>query len=74
MQLVSDLSSYPELEDIRNEVINGKYDEPADEEDQEEMRGWLMDDNSPDAMFTMFGFKIPTKQEREQRNKNKILN
>lgn len=66
IQLVNDLSAYPELNDIRNDVINGKYDEKADLEDQAEMRGWLMDENSPDAMFTMLGFEVPTKIEREQ--------
>lgn len=71
MQLVEDLSKFPELEIIRREVIQGKYDEPAD---QEEMRGWFMDDNSPDAMFTMLGFKIPTSEERERRKKGKVLN
>ena len=45
--LVNDLSQFPELNEIRNDVMNGKYDETADAEDQEEMRGWLMDDNSP---------------------------
>lgn len=74
MQLVADLQKFPELEDIRQEVMNGKYDEPADGEDQQEMRGWLMDDNSPDGMFTMLGFEIPTKEEREQRKKGKMLN
>jgi hypothetical protein len=74
VQLVKDLSEFPELEDIRQEVMNGKYDEPADKEDQEEMRGWLMDDNSPDGMFTMLGFEVPTKEEREKRNKGKMLN
>lgn len=74
MQLVQDLSLFPELEDVRQDVINGKYDEPADKEDQEEVRGWLMDDNSPDGMFTVLGFEIPTKEERETRKKGKILN
>jgi hypothetical protein len=74
VQLVSDLSIFPELADIRREVIEGKYDEPADDEDQEEMRGWLMDDNSPDALFEQLGFKVPTKEERELRKKGKLLN
>lgn len=74
VQLVKDLGEYPELIDIQQEVMDGKYDEAADEEDQQEMRGWLMDDNSPDAMFTMFGFAVPTPEEREQRKKSKQFN
>jgi len=74
VQLVKDLSVFPELEDVRQDVMNGKYDEPADKEDQEEMRGWLMDDNSPDGMFTMLGFEIPTKEEREKRKNGKLFN
>ena len=66
MFLVNELAAYPELSDIRQEVMNGTYDEPADKEDQAEMRGWLMDDNSPDVMFTTLGFAVPTKEEREQ--------
>lgn len=74
MQLVSDLSVYPELNDVIIEVINGKYDEPADKEDQEEMRGWLMDDNSSDQMFKALGFQIPTKEERKLRKRQKLNN
>ena len=66
IQLVHDLGQFPELSDIRQQVMDGVYDESADAEDQAEMRGWLMDDNAPDAMFKELGFDIPTKQEREQ--------
>lgn len=74
IQLVNDLSQFPELSDIRQQVMDGVYDEPADEEDQAEMRGWLMNDNSPDEMFTVLGFKAPTKQEREDWKKKAKLN
>lgn len=73
MQLVDDLSKFEELAKFRQDVIDGVYDEPADKEDQEEMRGWLIDDNSPDAMFTMLGFEPPTKEERELRKKQKKI-
>jgi hypothetical protein len=63
--LVNELAAFPELSDIRQQVMDGVYDEPADKEDQAEMRGWLIDDNSPDGMFTALGFEIPTKEERE---------
>lgn len=74
IQLVQDLVPFPELEDIKQDVMKGKYDEPADLEDQAEMRGWLMDDNSPDGMFTMLGFTPPTKEEREARKRSKTDN
>jgi len=74
MQLVSDLGVFPELKDIRQQVMDGVYDEPADKEDQAEMRGWLMDEGSPDAMFTTLGFDVPTKQEREQWKKKSKFN
>lgn len=64
IQLVQDLSKYPELEDIKQDVMNGKYDEPADEQDQQEMRGWLIEDGSPDALFDELALKRPTEAER----------
>lgn len=74
MQLVEDLSVYPELNDIRMQVIDGVYDEKADEEDQEEMRMWLLDDNASDTLFKALGFKVPTKEEREQHHSKRLLN
>lgn len=74
LQLVQDLGQFPELEDIRQDVINGKYDEPADKLDEAQMRGWLLDDDAPDAMFEVFGFKVPTEQERQQWHNKKLLN
>jgi len=64
VQLVQDLSNFPELADVANEVMNGIYDEPADAEDVEEMRSWLMADNAPDQMFIEMGMKVPTREER----------
>jgi hypothetical protein len=74
MKLVDDLGTFDELRDIRQQVMDGKYDDPCDPDDQEEMRGWLMDDNSTDAMFTMLGFKIPTQEERTARKNGKAFN
>lgn len=65
VQLVADLERFPELSDIRQDVMNGKYDEPADEQDQEEMRGWLIQDGAGDAMFEAMKLKPPTKAERK---------
>lgn len=74
LKLVEDLSAFPELNNIREEVIGGKYDEPADLEDQQEKRGWLIDDNSPDALFEQLGLKVPTMQERSDWKNKKNLN
>jgi hypothetical protein len=74
IQLVSDLSDFPELSDIRQRVMDGEWDDPADEEDQEEMRGWLMDDNAPDEMFKQLGFRVPSSKERMQWKMKKTFN
>lgn len=74
IQLVADLSQFPELIDIQQQVMDGVYDEPADKEDQAEMRGWLMDEDSPDGMFTALGFDVPTKEERRQWKEKSKLN
>ncbi|HEY3406440.1 MAG TPA: hypothetical protein VGK59_23795 [Ohtaekwangia sp.] len=64
VQLVTDLSVFPELDDIKKDVMEGKYDEVADEQDAAEMRGWLIEDGAPDSLFKEFGFKVPTEAER----------
>lgn len=74
IQLVSDLSKFPELSDIKNDVMSGVYDESADAEDQKEMKGWLIDENFPDSMFEILGFKIPTSEERIQWKMKKTFN
>lgn len=72
--LVGHLSQFPELSDIKQQVMDGMYDEPADEEDKAEMRGWLMDENSPDSAFKTLGFAIPTEQERKDWKQKSKLN
>lgn len=64
VQLCQDLQKFPELQDLMQEVMNGKYDEPADEQDQQEMRGWLIEDGAPDGVFKELGFDPPTQAER----------
>jgi hypothetical protein len=64
VQLVSDLREFPELSDITERVVRGDFDETADEQDQEEMRGWLIDDGAPDELFNELGLKLPTEAER----------
>lgn len=41
--LVNDLAVFPELQDIRQDIINGVYDETADEADKDVMREELKD-------------------------------
>lgn len=43
-ELYEQLSDFPELADIANDVFNGVYDESADEQDKETMRNWLEPD------------------------------
>lgn len=74
IQLVTDLSAFPELAEIRQRVMDGEWDDPADEEDAEEMRGWLMDDDVPDAMFKQMGFRVPSSKERRQWKMKKTFN
>lgn len=74
MQLIQDLAEFPELIDISQQVIDGKYDESPDKEDDFQIATWLMDDNSPDVMFEMLGLKVPTNEEREKWHQKKFLN
>ena len=67
VQLVSDLDEFPELEDIKQRVIHGEFDESSDETDQQEMRGWLIQDGAPDALFEHLNLKVPSEAERKLR-------
>ncbi len=74
MQLVEDLGKFPELNSLRQDVMEGVYDESADAQDVAEMRCWMMDGNQPDEMFRQLGISVPTKKEREDWPKKKMLN
>lgn len=50
IELVRDLDSYPELSEIRAKVIDGYYDEEADEDDKEDMRSY-----TPKSMWKALG-------------------
>ncbi len=65
VQLVKDLSQFPELRDIAEDVMNGIYDEQADEQDVQEMRGWLIEDGAGDALFDELNLDRPTPAERK---------
>lgn len=73
IKLVEDLSHFPELSDIRKEVIDGKYDEETDDEDALQIRMDLLRGKAPDAMFSIMGFEIPTKEERVFFNQKNIV-
>jgi|GEM_PF-1467724 hypothetical protein len=47
---VSESTNIPELQDLRNRIMNGEFDEEADEEDKAEMRKDL-----PASMWASFG-------------------
>ncbi len=57
MTLVEHLGKFPELSDIRQRVIHGEFDDPADDLDKEVMRQELIADNAPDFMFDQLGLK-----------------
>lgn len=64
VQLVKDLSEFKELAGIRQRVMDGDFDEQADAQDVEEMRGWLIKDGASDAIFIEMKMKPPTQAER----------
>lgn len=65
MQFIIDTEPFAqELADLRQAIINGDYDESADEQDIKMMRDELLADGSPDVFFSQLGFAVPTPQER----------
>ena len=48
IEVVNKLSKFPELDHIRQAVINGEYDESPDEEDKAQLRKEL--ENDPDLL------------------------
>jgi hypothetical protein len=69
MFLLIDLQQFPELADVRQAVMDGVYDEPTDEEDREMIRGYFLEDQSPDEMFRIMGLAVPTQEERIRHRK-----
>lgn len=74
VQLVHDLGQFPELADIRNQVMSGDFDEKPDAQDNLDLRLELLNDNSSDAMFKMMGLEPPTYAERFLHNQKKKSN
>lgn len=55
MQLVEDLFKFPELADIRQDVIQGKYDDKPDKEDNDFLRKELLDNGASQAFIKTLG-------------------
>lgn len=55
MELVSDLAEFEELSDLRDEVINGVYDDAPDEADKESLRKDLEKEPNGEAIKKMLG-------------------
>lgn len=55
VKLVQDLGRFPELGHIKQDVMGGMYDEPADSEDKARMRADLEADGAPPEMFKILG-------------------
>jgi hypothetical protein len=53
MALVEKLDAFPELGNIRLDVINGVYDESPDTDDKAQMKADLLKDMSPEAAAVM---------------------
>lgn len=70
IKLYQDLLQFPELQDIREQVLDGFFDDPADAEDIQEMRQDLLMDGAPSVMFEILGFEIPTQEERARYKKS----
>jgi len=48
-----------DIMEVRVRVINGEFDDRADESDKREMAQWLKEDNAPDVLYEILGFKKP---------------
>lgn len=59
VELVTQLSAFPELSDIREDVMKGVYDEKADEDDKQKMREDIyLNSSSPEEaekLITLLG-------------------
>ena len=55
MELVEDLSNFPELNDISQMVMRGEFDESPDEVDKNELREWIKKDPNGDILKDILG-------------------
>lgn len=55
LELVKDLDSFPELNEIREAVMRGDYDETPDESDKEQMRKDLREDGASEEFMKILG-------------------
>lgn len=54
-QLVQDLDAFPELSDLRTRVMQGEFDDVADETDKDRMRNNLKQDGSYEVLKDILG-------------------
>lgn len=54
-ELVNDLAKFPELNEMRESVMAGGYDESPDDEDVEDMRRDLKEDGASEEFLKIFG-------------------
>jgi hypothetical protein len=55
MELINDLSIFPELKDVSERVMQGEFDESPDESDKDELRDWLKNDPNGDILKDILG-------------------
>jgi hypothetical protein len=64
-ELVKDLNDainkfkHPGLNQIKQAVINGVYDERPDQQDIKDMSAWLQEENAPDILYDILGLIKP---------------
>lgn len=64
-ELVKDLNDainkykHPGLNQIKQAVINGVYDERPDEQDIKDMSEWLQQENAPESLYDILGLIKP---------------
>lgn len=64
LQLLNDVSQFPELHWLYLDVMNGDYDEGVDNVDSQAMRISLIKFGATDVLFTALGLQRPTQLER----------
>lgn len=74
MQLVDDLSAFPELSDVRKDVMEGLYDDSPDQEDDFMTRKMLLDQKADAWVFKFVGQEAPTDEERRKHFEKTELN
>ncbi len=48
-----------DIMEVRYRVINGEFDDSADESDLQEMTAWLSDEDAPEVIYDILGLPKP---------------